>query len=230
MSVNRLKLLNKHTSTLKVIVFVASVFPALRLLYLYRSDQLGINGLETLLHQSGFTALVLYILTLAITPARLVFSYAMILLKASYGKRLGDWNWMVRLRRMLGVFSFLYALLHFLIFFYFELDFVIADLWLEIGEKPFILAGLGALLMLLPLFLTSTDYSMRLLKKNWRRLHRLMYPIGLLIAAHYLWLTKPGVYEAYPYALIIVFLLLFRLLAHMKLVFVREDYGMLAKR
>ncbi len=227
---NWLKLLNKNLATLKIIVFAACSFPALRLYYLYRGDLLGINGLETLLHTSGFTALMLYMLTLAITPLRRVLSYAMILLRGGYGKRLGDWNWMVRLRRMLGVFCFMYALLHFLIYFYFELDLEFGELWLEIRERPFILAGMFALLLLLPLFLTSTDAAMRRLRKNWRRLHRLMYPIGVLIAVHYLWLSKPGVFDAYPYALIILLLLLFRLLAHMKLIFVRDDDGMLAKR
>lgn len=225
-----LKSLNQNVATLKVVVFSASLYPALRLLYQYHNDQLGINGLETLLHTTGFTALILYTLTLAITPARRVFSYSMILLHHGYGKRLGDWNWMVRLRRMLGVFSFLYALLHFILFFYFELDFEISELWLEVEERPFILAGMLALALLLPLFLTSTDYAMRLLRKGWRKLHRLMYPIGILIAAHYLWLTKPGVYEAYPYAAIILLLLCFRLLAYMRLIFDREDDGMIAKR
>ncbi len=227
---NLLKLLNKNVAALKVIVFTVSLFPGLQLLYQYRYDQLGINGLETLSHTTGFTALVLYILTLAITPLRRVFSFAMILLKYQYGKRLGDWNWMVRLRRMLGVFSFLYALLHFTLFFYLELDFEMIELWHEAGERPFILAGLAALVLLIPLFLTSTDYSMRLLRKNWRKLHRLMYPIGVLIAVHYLWLVKPGVYDAYPYALIILLLLVFRLLAYMKLAFDREDDGMIARR
>lgn len=227
---NLLKLINQNVPTLKAIVFTVSAYPAIHLLYLYNQEQLGINGLETLLRTTGFAALILYILTLAVTPLRRVFSYGMILVKYNYGKRLGDWNWMVRIRRMLGVFSFLYALLHFTLFFYLELDFEFVELWYETEQRPFIIAGLSALLLLLPLFLTSTDYSMKLLKKNWRRLHRLMYPIGVLIAGHYLWSTKPGIYDAYPYVAIILLLLIFRLLAYLKLAFDREDDGMIAKR
>ncbi len=227
---NPLKFLNKNTAILKVFVFAASAYPALQLLYSYKTAQLGINGLETLIHTSGFTALILFIITLAITPLRRLLSYAMILIRNQYGKRLGDWNWMVKLRRMLGVFSFLYVLLHFNIFFYFEMDFDLSELQIEVQERPYILVGLSALILLFPLFLTSTDFSMRLLKKYWRRLHRLMYPVAVLIAAHYLWLTKPGVYDAYPYVLIIFLLLIFRLLDYLKIIFKREDDGLIAKR
>jgi len=228
--VNPLKYLNRNVDKLKFIAFAVSLFPGLRLTYLYAMDQLGINGLETLLHVSGFASLILFIVTLAITPARRICSFLAISINYEYGKRLADWNWMVKLRRSLGVFSFLYAVGHFLVFFYFELDFEFGSLRDEVEERPFILAGLGALILLVPLFLTSTDYSMRLLRRNWRRLHRLMYPIALLIAAHYLWLSKPGVYDAYPYAAIIGSLLLFRLLAFAKLLFTREDDGMTVER
>lgn len=225
-----LKKLNQNVPTLKAVILVVSLIPAVQLYYRYQNDQLGINGLETLLHTSGMSALWFYLLTLSVTPLRRILSYFCIQLRLLFGKRLGDWNWMVRVRRILGVYAFLYGLLHFLIFFYFELDFDFSDLFYEVNQRPFIIAGMLALILLLPLFLTSTDWSMRLLRRNWRRLHRLMYPIGLLVALHFLWLTKPGVYDAYPYALVIILLLLFRLFNHFKIVFKREDDGMLAQR
>lgn len=225
-----LKSLNQNVPTLKVIIFMTSLAPGLQLFYRYHSDQLGINGLETLLDTSGMSALWLYILTLAVTPLRRILSYICIQFRWLYGKRLGDWNWMVRVRRMLGVFAFLYGLFHFLIFFYFELDLGFAELLYEVDQRPFIIAGMLALILLLPLFLTSTDWSMRIFRKNWRRLHRLMYPVGLLVALHFLWLTKPGVYDAYPYAFVIILLLLFRVFNHYKIVFRREDDGMIAQR
>ena len=227
---NALNILNKNVSRLKLITFLLSVLPALQLFYHYKTDQLGINGLETLLHHTGLSALVLYIITLAITPLRRIFSYTMILACKQYGKRLGDWNWMIKLRRLLGVLCFLYATLHFVIFFYFELDFEFSELYIEVEERPFILAGMVALLLLLPLFLTSTNYSMKRLKRNWRRIHRLMYPIGLIISLHYLWLSKAGVYDAYPYVFIIVLLMLFRVFDHYKIIFTRQDDGMEATR
>ena len=223
-------MLNKNVLALKLMTFLLSVLPAIQLFYHFKTNQLGINGLETLIHITGLSALVLYIITLAITPFRRSFSYVMILLKMTYGKRLGDWNWMIRLRRMLGVFCFLYATLHFLIFFYFELDFEINELFLEVRDRPFILAGMLALVLLFPLFLTSTNYSMKILKRNWRIIHHLMYPIGFIISLHYLWLSKAGVYDAYPYVLIIVLLILFRIFDHYKIIFTREDDGMEVRR
>lgn len=227
---NVLRLLNRNVLVIKGLIFCLSIIPAIQLFYRYKTDQLGINGLETLLHTTGYSALIFYILTLSVTPLRRMLSFSMIIKGSLYGKRLGDWNWMVKIRRMLGVFSFLYALLHFVVFYYFELDLDLNELAYEVRERPFITVGLLALLSMLPLFLTSTNYSMRILKRNWRRLHRLMYPIGLMIAIHYLWLTKPGVYSAYPYALVIVLLLMFRALDHYKILFKRLDDGMASDR
>jgi len=225
-----LRFLNRHIGRLKPLFLALSLYPAAALFYRYQTDQLGINGLEDLLHTTGYWAMIIFILVLAITPLRRMCSWLMILSKELYGKRLSDWNWLIKLRRMLGVVSFIYAAAHFYIFYYFELDTDFAELIYEIEERPFILMGLASLLMLVPLFLTSTNASMKLLKKNWRRLHRLMYPISLTIAAHYIWLTKPGLYDPYPYAAIIVFLLLFRLMGHFKVVFNRKDDGMLSDR
>ena len=227
---NLLRLLNANVASIKLFILVTSSVPAVILFYQFTNNQLGINGLEKLLKSTGYTAFLIFILTLAITPLRRIFSYASLVAHHNYGKRLGDWNWMIKIRRLLGVMSFLYALLHFFLFFYFELDLEITELKYEVEERPFILAGLLAILLLTPLFLTSTDASMRRLKKNWRRLHRLVYPIALLITLHYLWLTKPGVYDAYPYAAIVIFLLLFRVLDHFKVILKRKDDGMLSER
>lgn len=225
-----LKWLNKKVTLIKWLVFIFSAYPGTVLIYQYQTHQLGINGLETLTRTTGYCALILFIITLAITPLRRTLSYLMILIYTQYGKRLGDWNWLIKCRRLVGVLSFIYALVHFLIFFYFELDFEISEFKYEIEEKPFIIFGFTALSMLLLLFLTSTNASMRLLKKNWRRLHRLMYPTAACIAAHYLTLTKPGVYDAYPYAILIILLLVFRVLDYFNWVFNRKDDGMVAER
>lgn len=228
--INVLRFLNSKKEFLKPLVIIFCLIPGINLAYRFQTDQLDTNGLEDLLHTTGYWAMALFILTLAITPLRRVCSYMMILSKEQYGKRLSDWNWMIKLRRAIGVISFLYAACHFYIFYYYELDSEFSELIYETDERPFIFMGLAALILLVPLFLTSTNASMKLLKRNWRRLHRLMYPIAIAIAFHYLWLTKPGVYDAYPYAFLIAFLLIFRLLAHYKLLFKRNDDGMESER
>jgi len=225
-----LRFLNKNISRLKPFIILLSLSPGINLFYRYKTDQLGINGLEDLLHTSGYWAMTLFILVLSATPLRRICSYLMILSKEPYGKRLSDWNWIIKCRRLLGVVSYCYAAVHFYIFYYFELDTDFTELVFEIEERPFILMGLISLTLLTPLFLTSTDFSMRLLKKNWRRLHRLMYPVSLSIIAHYIWLTKPGIYDPYPYALTILFLLSFRVMAYFNVIVNRKDDGMESKR
>jgi len=225
-----LRFINQQITYLKPIILLISLSPAIDLFYRFKTDQLDINGLEELLHTTGYWAMFLFILVLAATPSRRIFSYLMILSKEPYGKRLSDWNWIIKCRRLLGVVSYCYAVTHFYIFYYYELDTQFSELVYEIEERPFIAMGLVSLVLLTPLFLTSTDFSMRFLKKNWRRLHRLMYPISLAIAAHYIWLSKSGVYDPYPYVLMIVFLLSFRAMGHFKVIFRRHDDGMESKR
>jgi len=224
------QLIHENIKKVKVVVFILSLIPALEMLYRYNTDQLGINGLEYLIRTNGYFAMFFLILTLAITPFRRLLAYLMNLWHLKFGKRLGDWNWIIKLRRMLGLFSFFYAVLHFLVFFYFELDLEWSDLLLEIEERRFILAGASALVLLIPLAITSTNGMIRRLKQNWRRLHRLMYPISILVVVHYLWLTKPGVYDAHPYVFIVAALLLFRLFAKFKVIFKRNDDGMEVER
>ena len=224
------QLIHENIKKVKVVVFILSLIPALEMLYRYNTDQLGINGLEYLIRTNGYFAMFFLILTLAITPFRRLLAYLMNLWHLKFGKRLGDWNWIIKLRRMLGLFSFFYAVLHFLVFFYFELDLEWSDLLLEIEERRFILAGASALVLLIPLAITSTNGMIRRLKQNWRRLHLLMYPISILVVVHYLWLTKPGVYDAHPYVFIVAALLLFRLFAKFKVIFKRNDDGMEVER
>jgi sulfoxide reductase heme-binding subunit YedZ len=202
-------------------IFLVSAIPALRLLQCYLTDDLGINPLETLLHTTGRWALIFLVISLAITPLRRGFARLARHLHARYGKRLSDWNWIIRLRRMLGLYSFFYALLHGLVYLFFDLALDWGWAIQDIREKPFILAGLASLLLLTLLAITSTDGMIRRLGRNWRRIHRLVYVVALLSLLHFWWLSKVGVYKPLPYTLIIAFLLGYRVLAR---------YGMLIRR
>jgi sulfoxide reductase heme-binding subunit YedZ len=183
---------------LKTVLFIACLLPAGGMIlgiYGVEGFGLGANPVEELIHRNGEWALRLLLATLAVTPIR----------------RLTGAAWLVRLRRMLGLFAFFYAILHFLAYAIIDqglaLDFIIED----VIERPFITLGVLALLMLLPLAATSTDGMMRRLGRRWKKLHRLVYPIAILGVWHYWWQVKQDVREPVVYAAILAILLGYRL-------------------
>jgi len=156
---------------------------------------LGTNPIEELLHELGRWALKFLLLTLAITPLR----------------RWTGWAWLLRFRRMLGLFAFLYALLHFTV--YAVLDQALqAGLILEdILKRPYITVGLTALVLMIPLAVTSTRGMMRRLGKRWLKLHRLVYVIAVLGVWHFYWQVKLDTLQPLVYAAILAVLLAARL-------------------
>lgn len=152
---------------------------------------LGPNPVEALLHDLGRWGLKFLLLTLAITPLR----------------RWTGWNWLVRFRRMLGLFVFFYISLHFL-------TYAILDQGLDAGviiddiiKRPYITLGMTGLLLLVPLALTSTKGMMRRLGKRWQKLHRLVYVIAIAGVWHFYWQVKLDTLDAIVYALILTILL-----------------------
>ena len=135
---------------------------------------LGPNPIETLTHTTGMTALVLLLVTLAVTPVR----------------RLTGWNPVIRLRRPLGLFAFFYALCHFSIWFVFDMVFNWRWMLEDIAQRPYITVGMAALLLLVPLAVTSTKGWIRRLGKRWTKLHRLAYVATALGVVHFFWLVK----------------------------------------
>jgi sulfoxide reductase heme-binding subunit YedZ len=124
-----------------------------------------------------------------------------------HGKRVADWNWMIKLRRMIGLLSFFYATTHLGIYFWLDQGADILGALSDMTERPFIAVGIFAFVLLVPLALTANNYSMRLLKKSWRRLHRTVYLIAILAIIHFWMLTKVGVNDPLPYTLITIVLL-----------------------
>lgn len=180
---------------LKLAVFSLCLLPALILLVGVFRGQLGANPVEYLLHATGDWALRLLLVTLAVTPLR----------------RLSGWSAVVRMRRMLGLFSFAYASLHLTV--YLVLDRALA--WSSIGtdilRRPYISAGLLAFILLIPLAVTSTRGWQRRLGRHWKRLHRAIYVIAILAVLHYLLLVKADLLEPLLYAGVLALLLLARL-------------------
>jgi sulfoxide reductase heme-binding subunit YedZ len=152
---------------------------------------LGANPIEELLHQLGRWGLKFLLLTLAITPIR----------------RWTGWNWLIRFRRMLGLFAFFYILLHFTVYAVLDQGLEIEIIIEDVIERPYITLGMFGLLMLIPLALTSTKGMMRRLGKRWQKLHRLVYLIGIAGVWHFYWQVKLDTMDASIYALILMLLL-----------------------
>jgi sulfoxide reductase heme-binding subunit YedZ len=179
----------------KPLLFSISLLPLVELCYM----NLGANPVETIIHHMGQWALRFLLITLSITPLR----------------RLSGWNQLLRFRRMLGLFAFFYALLHFLTYLVFDQYFDLTAIADDVIKRPFITVGFLALLLLIPLAVTSTNTMIRRLgARRWQRLHRLVYAIGILVVLHYLWLVKADVAKPLFYAAVLSVLLAYRLWFH----------------
>jgi sulfoxide reductase heme-binding subunit YedZ len=156
----------------KLAVWLLAMLPFLRLLYLGVTDQFGANPLEFVTRSTGTWTLVMLCVTLAITPLR----------------RLSGWNWLIRLRRMLGLFTFLYGLQHFLLWLGVDRGFDVAYMVKDIAKRPFITVGFAAFVLMIPLAATSANAMVkRLGGKRWQWLHRCVYAIAVLAILHYWW-------------------------------------------
>lgn len=156
---------------------------------------LGANPVEALLHRLGIWGLNFLLITLAITPLRELSSH----------------TWVLRFRRMLGLFAFFYILLHFLVYAGLDQRFEWAAIVEDISERPYITVGFLALVMLLPLAVTSTRGMMRWLGRRWKKLHRLVYLIAILGVWHFYWQVKLDTLQATLYAVALASLLGYRL-------------------
>lgn len=195
-------------------VFLGASYPAVALGIRTATDQLGANPLQALEQQTGLWTLILLIITLSITPLRRSLSLLSKLLHSHYGKRLSDWNWVIRLRRMLGLYVFYYATLHLGVFLHFDISWDVLLMIEEVREKPFLLVGSLCFILLIPLAITTPVAAMRRLGKYWRPLHRSIYVIAILAVLHFMWAAKSGDSRPWTYAGIVAFLLIYRLFAH----------------
>jgi len=152
---------------------------------------LGANPIEELLHQLGLWGLKFLLLTLAVTPVR----------------RWTGWRWLVRYRRMLGLFAFFYVLLHFLTYAVLDQGLDAAAILEDIAKRPYITLGMTGLLLLVPLAATSTRGMMRRLGGRWQKLHRLVYAIAVLGVWHFYWQVKLDTLQPLVYAAILAVLL-----------------------
>ena len=178
----------------KPIVFAACLIPFVLLVKGTLENDLGANPLERVTDVTGQWGLRFLLATLAVSPLR----------------RLTGWTWLVRFRRMLGLFVFFYVSLHFLTWVWLDQALSWGNIVADIVKRPYVTVGFTAWLLLLPLAMTSTRGMMRRLGRNWQRLHRVIYAIGVLGVLHYLWLVKADLLQPLIYAGLLVVLLAVR--------------------
>lgn len=185
-------LLNQHEAKGRLLLFCIALLPALHLVWRWQQQDLGINPFSTLSHTLGHLALTFLLLTLAITPLRRGLRFFCASLKLADGKRLADWNFLIRARRQLGLHGFFYASLHALAYLQLEVLWDWHYLRDELAEKPYLALGMTAWTLTFLLAITSPKVVIRHLHHWWRRLHRLMYLLIILAIAHYWGAAKVG--------------------------------------
>ena len=185
----------KKLSWLKPLVFVLCLVPLAVLIARGVIDDLGANPIEEITHETGQWTLRFLLITLALTPMKLLFS----------------WGAPIKFRRMLGLFTFFYAMLHFSTWLVLDWFFDLEEIIKDIIKRPYITVGFTALVLMTPLAITSTDKMLKRLGRNWKKLHRLVYVVAALGVVHFLWLVKADILEPSIYGAILALLLAARL-------------------
>ena len=160
---------------LRAVLFIDCLIPAGFLAYWAATRQMGANPVDFFTRSTGTLTLVFLILSLAVTPLRKITGAA----------------WMGKLRRMVGLFAFFYAFLHFVAYVWFDQFFALAGMARDVIERPFVTVGFAAFALMVPMAVTSTNgWIKRLGGKRWNRIHRRVYVVGILAIAHYVLLVK----------------------------------------
>jgi methionine sulfoxide reductase heme-binding subunit len=182
----------------KPFVFLACLLPLARLGWKAYMGLLGANPIEVITHSTGDWTLLFLLITLAVTPLR----------------RLSGQPWLIRYRRMFGLFAFFYVTLHFLTYIWLDKFFNVQDMLADIAKRKFITVGFTGFVLLIPLALTSTSgWIRRLGGKRWQALHRLIYAAAICGVIHYLWLVKADIRKPLQYGSVLAVLLGYRLVS-----------------
>ena len=182
---------------MKLAIFLLALLPLDRLIYLAFTDGLGANPIEFITRSTGTWALVLLCITLAMTPLRLLTGSSL----------------PIKCRRMLGLFCFFYASIHFVIWLWLDQSFDLAAMWNDVLKRPFITMGFLSFVFLIPLVLTSNHWAQRKLGRRWALLHKLIYVIAVTVILHYWWhkAGKNDLQTVSIYAVVVLILLCCRI-------------------
>ena len=186
---------------LKPAVFLSALVPLLGLLGKAYAGTLSANPIKEITEETGIWTLRFLLITLAVTPLRTITR----------------WSPAGTFRRMFGLFSFFYGLLHFTTYVYLDQYFAFDDIINDVAKRPFITMGFASLVLMIPLALTSPNRVVRWIGgRRWKALHRTVYLVALGGVIHYLWLVKADTSRPLLYGAILTVLLLFRLLTYLK--------------
>ena len=177
-------------------LWVAGLSPLAWQVWAFVTGHLEAEPVKGMEHFTGKTAIIILLITLSVTPIR----------------RITHWNGIIKVRRLIGLFAFFYALIHFLIFLTFDLEWNFGQLAHEVVERPWITVGFSALVFLAVLAITSPQAMVRKLGKKWTTLHRVIYPAAGLAVLHFIWSQKKDISEPLVYLTILAVLLLARLI------------------
>ena len=180
---------------LKPCVFIFSLIPLLIITYKIFFNQLGPEPVKEITHHTGEWTLIFIVLTLSMTPL----------------KRITKSNIWISFRRMLGLFVFFYATIHLMTYVIIDYRFDWQQIYNDVLKKKYIFIGFSAWLLLIPLAVTSSQKMTKLLKQNWKKLHKLIYVIAIFGSLHYIWLSKTIFFKPLIYTLIIVVLFALRI-------------------
>lgn len=183
--------LRNRVLLLKITIHLMSFLPLCALYFLAFDDQLGADPVKEVIHFTGIGAFNLLLISLVLTPVAKKFRQ----------------GYLLQTRRLVGLYSFTYAIFHLLNFFVFELQFDLTLFFDEIIERPYITVGMAALIILSSLAVTSITALRRKMGKKWQKLHNWVYVAVLLIALHFFWSVKSDIVEPMIYVFIVLFLL-----------------------
>lgn len=175
---------------IKRVIFLVCLIPLMRLFWLGSQENLGANPVEFIEHSTGYWALFILLATLSLTPIRLITKTA----------------WVMQLRRMLGLFMFFYACLHLMIYIVLDYSLLWDEIYLDIVDHPYIIVGLLAFVLSIPLAVTSTNKMIKRLGKRWKSLHKSVYLIAVLGVVHFWWLVKKDIREPLLFAVVLALL------------------------
>ena len=179
----------------KTLVFFLSLWPLYVISYQIIFNQLGPEPVDRIINHFGEWTLIFILLTLSMTPLKKITKSV-------------EW---IKFRRMLGLFTFFYASIHMLSYVGLDYRFDFEPLINDVLKKKFVFIGFSAWLLLIPLAITSSERMVRLLKQNWKKIHRLIYIIGIFGVLHYIWLSKTIFFKPLIFLILLIILLLFRI-------------------
>ena len=178
----------------KIIVFFLSLWPIYIITYQIIFNQLGPEPVDRIINHFGEWTLIFILLTLSMTPMKKITKSL-------------EW---IKFRRMLGLFAFFYASIHMLSYVGLDYRFDFKPIINDVLKKKFIFIGFSAWLLLIPLAVTSSEKMVRLLKQNWKKIHRLIYVIAIFGVLHFIWLSKTIFFKPLIFLILLIILLLFR--------------------